>query len=41
MPHDTTLIATIVMGLVLAFGFGFLANRLRLPPLVGYRRSPA
>ncbi len=36
MPHDTTLIATIVMGLVLAFAFGFLANRLRLPPLVGY-----
>src|SRR6187200_563723 len=24
------------MGLVLAFAFGFLANRLRLPPLVGY-----
>ncbi len=36
MPHETTLIATIVMGLVLAFAFGFLANRLRLPPLVGY-----
>jgi len=36
VPHDTTLIATIVMGLVLAFAFGFLANRLRLPPLVGY-----
>ena len=36
MPHDTTLIATIVVGLVLAFAFGFLANRLRLPPLVGY-----
>jgi CPA2 family monovalent cation:H+ antiporter-2 len=36
VPHDTTLIATIVMGLVLAFAFGFLANRLRLSPLVGY-----
>jgi monovalent cation:H+ antiporter-2, CPA2 family len=36
MPHDTTLIATIVVGLVLAFALGFLANRLRLPPLVGY-----
>lgn len=36
MQHDTTLIATIAMGLVLAFGFVFLASRLRLPPLVGY-----
>ncbi|MDQ4062227.1 MAG: Kef family K(+) transporter [Pseudomonadota bacterium] len=36
MLHETNLIATIVMGLVLAFGLGFLANRLRLPPLVGY-----
>jgi CPA2 family monovalent cation:H+ antiporter-2 len=36
MPHETTLIATVVMGLVFAFGFGFLASKLRLPPLVGY-----
>lgn len=36
MPHDTPLIATIVGGLVLAFIFGTLANRLRMPPLVGY-----
>ena len=36
MPHETTLIATIVMGLVLAFAGGFIASRLRLPPLVGY-----
>ena len=36
MPHETTLIATIVMGLVIAFGFGFLAHRLKLSPLVGY-----
>ena len=36
MPHDTSLIATIVMGLVLAFAGGFVAIRLKLPPLVGY-----
>ena len=34
--HDTPLITTIVAGLVLAFVFGALANRLRLSPLVGY-----
>ena len=36
MPHDVTLIATFAVGFVLAFVFGFIANRLRLPPLVGY-----
>jgi len=36
MSHDTPLIATVVGGLVLAFIFGALANRLRMPPLVGY-----
>src|SRR3954468_8180034 len=36
MPHDTPLISTIVMGLVLAFIFGTIANKLRMPPLVGY-----
>jgi CPA2 family monovalent cation:H+ antiporter-2 len=36
MPHDTPLIATIVSGLVLAFAFGALANRLRVSPLAGY-----
>lgn len=36
MPHDTPLIATIVVGIVLAFIFGALAHRIRLPPLVGY-----
>ncbi len=36
MPHDTPLIATIAVGLVLAFLFGMLANRLRISPLVGY-----
>lgn len=36
MPHETTLIATIVAGLVLAFIGGIIASKLRLPPLVGY-----
>lgn len=36
MPHDTPLISTIVAGFVLAFVFGAIANRFRLPPLVGY-----
>src|SRR5690242_4374905 len=36
MPHDTPLISTIVAGLVLAFIFGAAANRLKMPPLVGY-----
>ena len=36
MPHDVTLIATLAVGFVLAFVFGFAANKLRLPPLVGY-----
>src|SRR5688572_7101001 len=36
MPHDTPLIATLVIGIVLAFVLGAVANRLRLPPLVGY-----
>src|SRR5688572_10962594 len=36
MPHQTALIATIAAGLGLAFVFGLLAVRLRLPPLVGY-----
>jgi CPA2 family monovalent cation:H+ antiporter-2 len=36
MPHDVTLISTIAIGFVLAFAFGYAAQRLRLPPLVGY-----
>ncbi|MFD0937365.1 cation:proton antiporter, partial [Methylobacterium trifolii] len=36
MPHATALIAIIALGLVIAFVFGMLAQRLRLPPLVGY-----
>ena len=34
--HHAPLISTIVVGLVLAFGFGVLAQRLRISPLVGY-----
>jgi CPA2 family monovalent cation:H+ antiporter-2 len=36
MPHETPLIATIVAGFVLAFVFGAIAHRFRMPPLVGY-----
>ncbi len=36
MHHATPLISTIVGGLVLAFILGALANRLKLPPLIGY-----
>ena len=36
MPHDTPLIATIVVGLSLAFALGTLAQRLRISPIVGY-----
>ncbi|GGD33988.1 cation:proton antiporter domain-containing protein [Aureimonas glaciei] len=36
MPHEATLIATVAVGFMLAFVFGYLAERLRLPPLVGY-----
>jgi CPA2 family monovalent cation:H+ antiporter-2 len=36
MHHDTALLATIAIGLALAFLFGFAAARLGLPPLVGY-----
>ncbi|WP_328702676.1 YbaL family putative K(+) efflux transporter [Belnapia mucosa] len=34
--HQTPLISTIAAGLVLAFGFGIAAHRLRISPLVGY-----
>ncbi len=34
--HHTPLIATIVIGIVLAFIFGAIAHRLKLSPLVGY-----
>lgn len=36
MPHDVNLIATIAAGFGLAMIFGFLAARLKMPPLVGY-----
>jgi CPA2 family monovalent cation:H+ antiporter-2 len=36
MPHETPLIATIVVGLSLAFGLGTIAHRLRISPIVGY-----
>src|SRR6185503_16317932 len=36
MHEETALIATIAGGLGLAFVFGLLAVRLRMPPLVGY-----
>ena len=36
MSHNTPLISTIAIGLVLAFAFGTLAHRLRVSPLVGY-----
>jgi len=36
MPHDSPLIATIVIALTLAWVFGALAHCLKLAPLVGY-----
>ncbi|GAB3440488.1 monovalent cation:proton antiporter-2 (CPA2) family protein [Insolitispirillum peregrinum] len=36
MLHDAPLISSIVAGLGLAFIFGAIANRLKIPPLVGY-----
>ena len=36
MPHDVSLIATVAAGFGLAMVFGYLAVRLRMPPLVGY-----
>ena len=36
MPHQTDLIALIAVGFVLALMLGYLAQRLRMPPLVGY-----
>ena len=34
--HQVTLIATVAVCFVLASVFGYMADRLRLPPLVGY-----
>ncbi len=36
MPHHTPLIAMLVGGIVLAFVFGMIAQRLKLSPLFGY-----
>jgi CPA2 family monovalent cation:H+ antiporter-2 len=36
MPHETALIATLAIGLALAFVGAFIAVRLRLSPIVGY-----
>ena len=36
MLEQTPLIATIVGCIVLAFIFGTLANKLNMPPLIGY-----
>ncbi|HYO78674.1 MAG TPA: YbaL family putative K(+) efflux transporter [Thermoanaerobaculia bacterium] len=36
MPHETTLITTIAAAFGLAMVLGFVAARLKLPPLVGY-----
>jgi CPA2 family monovalent cation:H+ antiporter-2 len=36
MPHETPLIATITVGLGIAFLLGLLAHRIKLSPLVGY-----
>ena len=36
MSHDISLLTTIAGGLGLAFVFGLLANRVGLPPILGY-----
>ena len=36
MPHQTSLIALLCVGFVMAFALGMLAQRLKLSPLVGY-----
>lgn len=36
MEHEASFLVTMVAGLCLAFVCGFVANQLRLPPLVGY-----
>lgn len=36
MPHNVSLISTIATGFGLALIFGFIASRIKVPPLVGY-----
>ncbi|CAN5402266.1 hypothetical protein BH09PSE5_BH09PSE5_02160 [soil metagenome] len=35
MPHNVSLISTIAVGLALALIFGFMAAKMKMPPLVG------
>src|SRR5262245_11049480 len=36
MPHEQGLIVTLAAAFVLAFALGYVASRLKLPPVVGY-----
>ncbi|MEO7363451.1 MAG: cation:proton antiporter [Gemmatimonadaceae bacterium] len=36
MPHDTALLYNLAAAFAVAFVFGFIASRLKLPPLAGY-----
>jgi CPA2 family monovalent cation:H+ antiporter-2 len=36
MEHQASLLVTIALGFVMAFALGFLASKVKLPPLVGY-----
>ena len=36
MPHDVDLIVLLAVGFGIALIFGYIAARLRLPPLIGY-----
>jgi CPA2 family monovalent cation:H+ antiporter-2 len=36
MPHTPPLVSTLAIGLVLAFSLGVVAQRFKLPPLIGY-----
>src|SRR4051812_45791446 len=36
MPHDSALIATVAVGIVVAFICGVLVARIGMPPIVGY-----
>lgn len=36
VPHDLPLVSTVAVGLSVAFVFGLIAAKLRIPPIVGY-----
>lgn len=36
VPHDLPLVSTVAVGLSVAFIFGLIASKLRIPPIVGY-----